>query len=342
MADSTEPIPAEAYEIDLYAVLQITSEATAKDVRTAFRRLILKHHPDKVQPSERAGAHERSLAISLAYSVLYNADKRKMYDLVRYSLKVNQRSGKAERPPTPRPQDGSPSRPRYEERSGGRNSHTKTGKQGQQQEPDNGPFWRFGSEPRWNSTGDQPADKSNNFNKQDDMNFRRWAAAQPGSEYNDFKSSNEAAGSGHSKMKGHHSKAREDGYRTGSEYDPPIFDYQRTSESGFSDPPDFEQPGFAKDETSTEKNRDHEQWGRYFGYQYARSAEDGAAEPNHKHNGGGTDPTQAYENEPFANKNNEGKFNATSGLRRHFGGGSGRNGELRGYIHVRWEPTLPR
>jgi hypothetical protein len=134
---------------------------------------------------------------------------------------------------------------------------------------------------------------------QDDVNFQRWAhAAQPESEYpaghfyNDFKSSNEAAGSDHSKMKGHHSKVREDGYRTDSEYDPPIFDYQRTSKSGFSDPTDFEQPGFAKDEASTGKNRDHEQWGRYSGYQYARSAEEyGAAELAHKHSGGGTDPT---------------------------------------------------
>jgi hypothetical protein len=57
---------------------------------------------------------------------------------------------------------------------------------------------------------------------------------------------------------------------------------------------------------------------------------------------GGTDPTQAYENEPFASKNNKGKFHATSGLQRHFGRGSGRSGERRGYIHVLWEPTLPR
>jgi hypothetical protein len=34
---------------------------------------------------------------------------------------------------------------------------------------------------------------------------------------------------------------------------------------------------------------------------------------------GGTDPTQAYENEPLAS--NKGKFHATSGLQRHFGRG---------------------
>ena len=34
--------------VDLYAVLSLTSEATADDIKKAYRRESLKHHPDKV------------------------------------------------------------------------------------------------------------------------------------------------------------------------------------------------------------------------------------------------------------------------------------------------------
>jgi len=92
MPNNTEPIPEKAYEIDLYAVLQIMPEATAVDVRTAFRGLILKHHPDKVQPSDRTAAHGQYLEISFAYSILGDADKRKIYDDVRYLLEEKEKN----------------------------------------------------------------------------------------------------------------------------------------------------------------------------------------------------------------------------------------------------------
>jgi DnaJ-class molecular chaperone len=41
---------------------------------------------------KRAAAHERYLEISLAYSVLHDANKRKIYDHVRYSLKEKGKS----------------------------------------------------------------------------------------------------------------------------------------------------------------------------------------------------------------------------------------------------------
>jgi molecular chaperone DnaJ len=63
---------------DLYAVLGVEKTATADDVRKAYRKLARQHHPDLNKGSKQA--EERFKEISLAYDVLGDADKRKLYD----------------------------------------------------------------------------------------------------------------------------------------------------------------------------------------------------------------------------------------------------------------------
>ncbi|HEX2657330.1 MAG TPA: DnaJ domain-containing protein [Polyangia bacterium] len=62
--------------IDLYAVLGVARSATAADLRRAYRRLALEHHPD------RAGAASAPTfaAIADAYRVLSNPLARSTYD----------------------------------------------------------------------------------------------------------------------------------------------------------------------------------------------------------------------------------------------------------------------
>jgi molecular chaperone DnaJ len=61
-----------------YEVLGVGTEASADDVRAAYRRLALKYHPDK-NPGD-AVAEERFKEASEAYGVLSDADKRARYD----------------------------------------------------------------------------------------------------------------------------------------------------------------------------------------------------------------------------------------------------------------------
>src|SRR5262245_43013668 len=65
-------------EKDLYAALGVPRTATADEIKKAYRKLARKHHPD-VNPGNRA-SEERFKAISEAYDVLGDAEKRKLYD----------------------------------------------------------------------------------------------------------------------------------------------------------------------------------------------------------------------------------------------------------------------
>src|ERR1700756_3152380 len=65
-------------EKDFYKELGVSSDATAKDIKTAYRKLASDLHPDK----NPAGA-ERFKAVSEAYSVLSDEAKRKEYDETR-------------------------------------------------------------------------------------------------------------------------------------------------------------------------------------------------------------------------------------------------------------------
>ena len=62
-----------------YEILEISREASLEEIRTAYRRLALKYHPDK-NPGDKV-AEDRFKQISEAYQVLADLEKRQLYDL---------------------------------------------------------------------------------------------------------------------------------------------------------------------------------------------------------------------------------------------------------------------
>lgn len=64
---------------DYYKVLGLEKSASAEDIKKAYRKLALKHHPDK-NPGDKKGAEEKFKKISEAYAVLSDSEKRKQYD----------------------------------------------------------------------------------------------------------------------------------------------------------------------------------------------------------------------------------------------------------------------
>ncbi|KAF5739999.1 DnaJ heat shock N-terminal domain-containing family protein [Tripterygium wilfordii] len=65
-----------------YSVLGIRKDASFSDVRTAYRKLAMKWHPDKCaqKPAAAGEAKRRFQQIQEAYSVLSDQSKRSMYD----------------------------------------------------------------------------------------------------------------------------------------------------------------------------------------------------------------------------------------------------------------------
>jgi DnaJ-class molecular chaperone len=69
---------------DLYIILEISSKASADEIKKSYRRLALKYHPDTHNGGD--GDEERFKEISEAYSILGDPNKRKAYDLNGYML----------------------------------------------------------------------------------------------------------------------------------------------------------------------------------------------------------------------------------------------------------------
>ena len=64
---------------DYYEVLGVNRGATDQEVKSAYRRLALQHHPDR-NPDNKEASEERFKEITEAYSVLADSDKRAAYD----------------------------------------------------------------------------------------------------------------------------------------------------------------------------------------------------------------------------------------------------------------------
>jgi molecular chaperone DnaJ len=63
---------------DYYEVLGVSREATEQEIKSAYRKLALKHHPDR-NPGDKE-AEEKFKEAAEAYAILADAEKRSAYD----------------------------------------------------------------------------------------------------------------------------------------------------------------------------------------------------------------------------------------------------------------------
>jgi molecular chaperone DnaJ len=63
---------------DYYEILSVSRTATHDEIKTAYRKLAMKYHPDQNQGNKEA--EEKFKEVAEAYEVLNNPDKRQLYD----------------------------------------------------------------------------------------------------------------------------------------------------------------------------------------------------------------------------------------------------------------------
>ncbi|KAL9119588.1 MAG: hypothetical protein Q9187_003857 [Circinaria calcarea] len=68
------------HAIDPYDILSLPATASASEIKTAYKRLALLHHPDKAPPSQRDQAHTDFQNLAFAYAILSDERRRNRYD----------------------------------------------------------------------------------------------------------------------------------------------------------------------------------------------------------------------------------------------------------------------
>ena len=76
---------------DYYALLGVKRDADEAEIKKAYRRLAMQHHPDRVGPDEKEAAEAKFKEITEAYEVLRDPEKRATYD--RYGAAGLRRGG---------------------------------------------------------------------------------------------------------------------------------------------------------------------------------------------------------------------------------------------------------
>ncbi|KAI1074088.1 DnaJ-domain-containing protein [Whalleya microplaca] len=67
-------------DVDLYELLGVERTANANDIKKAYRKLALQHHPDKVPEEQREESEDKFKQVTQAYEILRDEDKRALYD----------------------------------------------------------------------------------------------------------------------------------------------------------------------------------------------------------------------------------------------------------------------
>jgi curved DNA-binding protein CbpA len=70
-------------DLDYYALLGVTRDASETEIRERFRALAREAHPDRVPTPKRAEAEAKFQELAEAVNVLTNAERRKVYDFER-------------------------------------------------------------------------------------------------------------------------------------------------------------------------------------------------------------------------------------------------------------------
>jgi molecular chaperone DnaJ len=65
---------------DYYEILGLSKGASVEEVKKAYRQLVMKFHPDRVEASQKKQAEEKFKEISEAYAVLSDEKKKSLYD----------------------------------------------------------------------------------------------------------------------------------------------------------------------------------------------------------------------------------------------------------------------
>lgn len=76
---------------DFYEILEVPKTATAAEIKAAYRKLAMKHHPDR-NPGNKE-AEEKFKEATAAYEVLSDVDKRKKYDQYGHQATENNYGG---------------------------------------------------------------------------------------------------------------------------------------------------------------------------------------------------------------------------------------------------------
>lgn len=66
---------------DYYKILDVDKNAPVSDIKSAYKKLALKYHPDKCKPEEREANEAEFKKIKTAYETLSDENKRREYDL---------------------------------------------------------------------------------------------------------------------------------------------------------------------------------------------------------------------------------------------------------------------